>query len=143
MQTDELRTLIVDALDDLKAVNVTVLDVRPMASFTDLMVVATGNSNRQVKALAERLVERCKQAGLRPLGVEGERDAEWVLVDLGEAVVHIMLPQVRDFYGLEKLWSVRPGQDTAPAGAGTPAGSGPATAPDPEPADAVRQGQKR
>ena len=83
-----------------------------MASFTDLMVVASGNSTRQVKALADKLIEQCKQAGIRPIGVEGERDAEWILVDLGDAVVHIMLPQVREFYSLEKLWSLRPSGDS-------------------------------
>lgn len=108
MQTAQLQQLIVDALDDLKAVDITVLDVSEKSGFTDLMVVASGSSTRQVKALAERVIERAKQAGHAPLGVEGERDAEWILVDLGDAVVHVMLPAVREFYSLEKLWSVSP-----------------------------------
>jgi len=90
----------------LKAQDLTVLDVRDIASFTDLMVVASGASTRQVKALADKVIERCRLAGIRPLGVEGEREAEWVLVDLGDIVVHVMLPQTRAFYNLEKLWAV-------------------------------------
>ena len=108
MYFDKLRNTIVDALDELKAIDVQTMDVRDMASFTDLMVVASGNSTRQVKALSDNVVEKCKLAGIRPLGVEGQRDAEWILIDLGDAVVHIMLPATRDFYGLEKLWSAPP-----------------------------------
>lgn len=106
MQLDELREVVVDALEELKAVDLKVLDVRRIASFTDLMVIASGTSDRHTKALADRLLEQCRQAGVRPLGVEGEREAEWILVDLGDIVVHIMRPQIRDFYNLEKLWSV-------------------------------------
>ena len=106
MQLDELRKMVVDALEELKAVDLKVLDVRRIASFTDLMVIASGTSDRHAKALADKLLEKCRQAGVRPLGVEGEREAEWILVDLGDIVVHIMRPQIRDFYNLEKLWSV-------------------------------------
>jgi ribosome-associated protein len=106
MPLEALRKIVVDALEELKAQNLTVLDVRGIASFTDLMIVASGASTRQVKALADKVIERCRSAGVRPLGVEGEREAEWVLVDLGDIVVHVMLPQTRDFYNLEKLWSV-------------------------------------
>lgn len=108
MTLEQLQALIVTALEDLKAVDTEIIDVREVSSFTDLMVVASGTSTRQVKALAERLIEHSKAAGVSPLGVEGERDAEWILIDLGDAVVHIMLPAVREFYSLEKLWSVRP-----------------------------------
>lgn len=108
MSLDKLKNTIVDALDELKAIDVKIMDVRDMTSFTDLMIVASGNSTRQVKALSEKVVEKCKQAGVRPLGVEGQRDAEWILIDLGDAVVHIMLPATRDFYALEKLWSTPP-----------------------------------
>jgi ribosome-associated protein len=90
----------------LKAVDVKVLDVEEISSFTDVMIVATGASTRQVKALADRVTEKCKEAGVRPLGVEGERESEWILVDLGDVVVHIMNPETRDFYQLEKLWSL-------------------------------------
>jgi ribosome-associated protein len=106
MQLDELKNLVVNALEEIKAVDLKVLDVRGAASFTDFMVIASGTSDRQVKALADNLIEKCKLAGARPLGVEGERQAEWILVDLGDIVVHIMKPDVRDFYNLEKLWSV-------------------------------------
>ena len=106
MQLEALRKIVVDALEELKAQDLAVLDVRGIASFTDLMVVASGTSTRQVKALADKVIEKCRLAGVRPLGVEGEREAEWVLVDLGDIVVHVMLPQTRDFYNLEKLWSV-------------------------------------
>ena len=106
MQLDDLRKIAVDALDSLKAVDVKVLDVGEISSFTDVMIVATGTSTRQVKALADRVTEKCKEAGVRPLGVEGERESEWILVDLGDVVVHVMNPETRDFYQLEKLWSV-------------------------------------
>lgn len=106
MQLEVLQQLIVNALEEVKAQDIRVLDVRGMASFTDLMVVASGASTRQVKALADKVIEKCTAVGVRPLGVEGEREAEWVLVDLADVVVHVMLPQTRDFYNLEKLWSV-------------------------------------
>lgn len=107
MQLNDLRQLIVDALEELKAVDIKILDVGEIAGFTDLMIIASGTSTRQVKALADKVIEQCKMAGVRPLGVEGEREAEWILVDLGDAVVHVMRPEIRDFYNLEKLWSVR------------------------------------
>lgn len=97
------------ALDDLKAVNVKVMDVRGMTDFTDTLVVASGNSDRHVKAIADRVMEFAKQAGFRPMGVEGERDGEWVLVDLQDVVVHVMLPRVREFYRLEDLWDIAKG----------------------------------
>jgi ribosome-associated protein len=106
MPLEALRKIVVDALEELKAQEIKILDVRGIASFTDLMVVASGTSTRQVKALADKVVEKCVTAGVRPLGVEGQQEAEWVLVDLADIVVHVMLPQTRDFYNLEKLWSV-------------------------------------
>jgi ribosome-associated protein len=106
MQLETLKSLVITALEELKAVDLKVLDVRGIAGFTDLMVIASGTSDRHVKALADKLVEKCKQAGVRPLGIEGEREGEWVLVDIGDVVVHIMKPDTRDFYNLEKLWSV-------------------------------------
>ena len=104
MQTSELKTVVLTALEDLKAKDIRVLNVGEVSSFTDVMVIASGSSTRQVKALAGKVAEECKKAGVRPLGIEGEREAEWVLVDLGDVVVHVMLPEIRDFYNLEKLW---------------------------------------
>src|SRR6187399_2586063 len=92
------------ALDDMKAVNVKVLDVRPVTDVADCMILASGNSDRHVRSIADRVVERAKAAGFRPMGVEGQRDAEWVLVDLNDVIVHVMLPRVREFYALENLW---------------------------------------
>lgn len=106
MQLEALRKIVIDALEELKAQDIAILDVRGVATFTDLMVIASGTSTRQVKALADKVVEKAALAGVRPLGVEGQREAEWVLVDLNDIVVHVMLPQTRDFYNLEKLWTV-------------------------------------
>ena len=107
-QPDALTDIAIAALEDMKAVNVKVLDVRKLTDFADTMIVATGTSDRHVKSIAGRLVERCQQAGHRPYGVEGEREGEWVLVDLQDLIVHVMLPRIREFYGLEKLWDLRP-----------------------------------
>jgi ribosome-associated protein len=105
LSTEALIDLVVDALEELKAFDIKVLDVRELTSVTDVMVIASGSSDRQVKALARNVVEKAKHQQHPPLGVEGERDGEWVLIDLYEVVVHVMLPRVRDFYQLEKLWS--------------------------------------
>jgi ribosome-associated protein len=94
------------ALDEMKAVNVKVLTVDQLTDITDTMIIASGNSDRHVRSIADRVVEHAKKAGFRPLGVEGERDGEWVLVDLQDVIVHIMLPRVREFYRLESLWDV-------------------------------------
>jgi len=103
-----LQQAVTTALDDVKAINVRVLDVRGLTDIADTMVIASGNSDRHVRSIAERVVDRAKAAGFRPLGTEGERDGEWVLVDLQDVVVHVMLPRVREFYGLERLWDSGP-----------------------------------
>jgi ribosome-associated protein len=103
---DELLAIVIAALEDVKAVDIRVIDVRNKTSITDRMVIASGTSTRHVKALAENVEFKAKQHGYKPLGIEGEQAAEWVLLDLGDVVVHVMLPETRTFYGLEKLWSV-------------------------------------
>lgn len=104
MEIERLKAIIIDALEDLKAFDIKVIDVRGRSSITDLMVIASGNSNRQVKSIADNVAKKALENGIRPLGMEGQEVAEWVLVDLGDAVVHVMQPQARDFYNLEKLW---------------------------------------
>lgn len=106
MQTEELKTTAIQALEDLKGIDIAEYDVREMTSITDVMLIASGTSDRHVKSLADAVVMACKKAGVAPLGVEGEREGEWVLVDLGDVVVHVMQPRIREFYALEKLWTV-------------------------------------
>jgi ribosome-associated protein len=101
-----LKKVVVDALADMKALDVKVLDVRGLADFADSMVIASGTSDRHVRSVAQRVVEKAKEAGYRPHGLEGEQDGDWVLIDLSEMIVHVMLPRVREFYGLEKLWDL-------------------------------------
>ena len=113
MNSEQLSDLVVDALDDIKGQDIVKLDVRDMTTVTDYMVVASGTSNRHVQALVENVTEKAAQAGHKPIGVEGEAGGEWVLLDLQDTLVHVMLPKVREFYNLEKLWSLRPAGDLA------------------------------
>ncbi|MFK0632711.1 ribosome silencing factor [Acinetobacter baumannii] len=97
-----------DALVDVKAKDILQLDVSSISNVADAIVIASGTSTRHVKALADNVAEEARKAGFRPIGVEGERDAEWILIDLGFVVVHVMLPTARKFYDLESLWRTAP-----------------------------------
>lgn len=103
-KTASLQKLVEAALEDMKAVDVQVLGLTGLTDFADTMIVASGTSDRHVRSIAERVIERVRSAGIKPLGVEGAREGEWVLVDLNDVVVHVMLPRVRELYGLERLW---------------------------------------
>lgn len=105
MNSEQLRDLAIAALEDIKGQDIKVYDVMNKSSVTDIMVFASGTSSRQVKALAHNVSDKAKEAGVRPLGIEGDDSGEWVLVDLGDVVVHVMQPSIREFYNLEKLWS--------------------------------------
>ena len=105
MNADTLLQMIISTLGDGKGRDITVVDVRGKTSMTDYMVVASGTSERHVKSLAGHVAEEAKKNATMPLGIEGEDVGEWVLVDLGDVIVHVMKPQIRDFYQLEKLWS--------------------------------------
>jgi len=104
LTTNQLQQLVVSSLEDFKATDILVIDVSGKNPLTERMVIASGNSTRHVKSMAENLVVKSKAAGNQPLGVEGASEGEWVLVDLNDVIVHLMLPQTRAFYNLEKLW---------------------------------------
>ena len=104
LSLDQLRNLVISSLEDFKAIDIQQIDVSGQNPLTDLFVIASGNSTRHIKSMAENLVMKAKAAGSLPLGVEGQQQAEWVLVDLNDVIVHLMLPKTRAFYNLEKLW---------------------------------------
>ncbi len=104
MNGEELKAFVVDKADDLKAVDIQAIDVRGKSSVADYIVVCSGTSRTHVNAIAENVITESKHSGLQPLGVEGKETGEWVLVDLGEVILHVMQEQTRDFYQLEKLW---------------------------------------
>ncbi|WP_086481321.1 ribosome silencing factor [Oceanospirillum sanctuarii] len=108
MQTEQLKQLVIDSLEEMKGNEIVVLDVSANTSVTDFMIIASGTSSRHVASLANNVVVNVKEQGVRPLGVEGQAGSEWVLVDLGDIVVHIMQPATRQFYDLERLWSDLP-----------------------------------
>jgi ribosome-associated protein len=105
MTHDKLQQIVIDALEDTKARDISTLDVRDMTTIADTMIIASGTSDRHVRSLADSVIEKAREAGYRPYGVEGQNEGEWVLVDLQDVIVHLMLPKVRDFYNLEKLWA--------------------------------------
>ena len=108
--SEALKDLVVDALDDIKGVEIVTLDVEGQTDIADFMVVSSGTTNRQVRALADSVLIKAKAAGYTVNGVEGDDNAEWVLIDLGDVICHVMLPKVREFYDLESLWSISPKQ---------------------------------
>lgn len=112
LSSEQIRDQAVASLEDLKAIDIKVIDVRPMTSLMDYMVVASGTSNRHVRSLINRVVEDAKAEGVMPLGQEGKETGEWMLVDLIDVVVHVMLPDTRDFYDLERLWEQMPERTT-------------------------------
>lgn len=105
MKTNELKDLILNELHEMKALDIKILNVTNLTSMTDYMIICTGNSSRHVKAIGRHLYDKIKAAGTRPIGMEGESDAEWVLIDFGDAIVHVMQAKSRAFYQLENLWS--------------------------------------
>jgi ribosome-associated protein len=113
MNSEQLSDLVVDALEQVKAQDIIKLDVRNMTTVTDYMIVASGTSQRHVKALADAVADKARLAGHKPAGIEGAEGSEWVLLDLQDALVHVMLPRVREFYNLEKLWSLTPAAERA------------------------------
>lgn len=118
LSSEQLQQFVVSTLEDLKAIDIQHIDVSGYSPLTDCFVIASGNSSRHVKSMADKLVTQAKSLGNPPLGVEGQRTGEWVLVDLNDVIVHLMLPQTRAFYNLEKLWAASSDQR---AGASVPA----------------------
>jgi ribosome-associated protein len=106
MQAEDILKIVQEVLDERKGQNITTLDVRGKTSFTDYMVVVTGTSDRHLKSLCDYVAEKLKESGIKPLGIEGDLGSDWVLLDLGDVIVHAMNAQARGFYQLEKLWSV-------------------------------------
>ncbi|WP_026340824.1 ribosome silencing factor [Thioalkalivibrio sp. ALJT] len=115
MNSEQLLELVTTALDDMKAQNIRSIDVRGKTTLADYMVIASGTSGRHVQSAAESVAMTAKEAGIQPLGVEGQESQEWVLVDLNDVIIHVMLPETRDFYNLEKLWLAEEAADTEKA----------------------------
>ena len=115
MQAEEILNIVKTVLDERKGQYITVLDVRGKTSFTDYMVLVTGTSDRHLKSLCDYVIEKLKENGIKPLGIEGELGSDWILLDLGDVIVHAMTAQCREFYQLEKLWSVDQPNETGQA----------------------------
>jgi len=112
MNAEKLTDLVTNALENLKAQEITVMQISEKTTIADVMVIASGTSERHVGSIANEVVQDAKAAGEQPLGVEGEMKSDWVLVDLGDVIVHVMTPEARNFYELEKLWSIRPDDES-------------------------------
>ncbi|MDX1802206.1 MAG: ribosome silencing factor [Marinobacter sp.] len=108
MQAEQLKELVVHALEDVKAQDLSVIDVRDRTSVTDYMILASGTSNRHVRSLADSVVTDARENGVRVANIEGANASDWILVDLGDIVVHVMMPATREFYDLERLWRDAP-----------------------------------
>jgi ribosome-associated protein len=108
MQVEAIKHAAIEALEEIKARDITVLDVRKMTSLFDFMIIASAESTRQTRALVNNVQDKLRELGARVQGVEGEQSGEWVLIDLGEIIVHVMQPAVRAYYNLETLWGGRP-----------------------------------
>ncbi len=106
MPNIELKDLVIAALEDRKGIDIQCLDVKGQADFTDYMIVVTGSSNRHAKSLAQSVLDETTAAGIKPLGLEGADEGEWILIDLADVIVHVMLAQTRDLYDIERLWSI-------------------------------------
>src|SRR4051812_13228778 len=121
-----LEGIVTAALEDMKAVNVKIMDVRGLTDIADVMVIASGNSDRHVKSIADRVIEKAKEGGFRPLAVDGAREGEWLRVGLHGVVLHVMRPGAREFYSLERMWESETGPviKAVPVGGGLPAGGG-------------------
>ncbi|MFV2060160.1 MAG: ribosome silencing factor [Gammaproteobacteria bacterium] len=104
MELERIKEIVIEALEDIKGFQIKSINVRVKSSFTDIMIIVSGNTARQVKAIGNNLIEVARKQNITVLGSEGEQQGEWMLVDLGDIVVHIMQPDIRDFYNLEKLW---------------------------------------
>lgn len=108
MNSEKILKVVANALDDIKAKDIITLNVKGLTSITDVIIVCSGTSTRHVKAIKDRILEYSAKEKIKPLGVEGEQEGEWVLVDLNEVIIHIMMPEIRSFYQLEKLWDIEP-----------------------------------
>jgi ribosome-associated protein len=106
MPVQKLLNTVIDAIEDLKGQSLKTLDVRGLTTITDYMVIVSGTSGRHVKSIANNVIDRAAGIGVKPLGIEGTEQGEWILIDLGDVVVHVMQPAVRDFYQLERLWEM-------------------------------------